>query len=120
MADRKITANVDVEGLDEAIEKTNRLIALLTEVQQLIDSLRVSNKTDRKEETSMNRITVKQLLDVIGDRRVQLFDDDTNLLLADSQTGSSKIQKYNDHFVAYAYFREYDPVCLRIYKGGFK
>ena len=39
MANKELTVEVDANGLDEAIEKANRLIELLTEVQQLIDSL---------------------------------------------------------------------------------
>ena len=58
----------------------------------------------------------KQLLDVIGDLRVQLFDDDSNLLLADGRKGSNKIRKYNDHLVAFVYFRKSGRICIRIYK----
>ncbi len=39
MATREIKVNVDVEPLDEAIEKANQLKSLLQEVKQLIDSL---------------------------------------------------------------------------------
>jgi hypothetical protein len=64
----------------------------------------------------MNEITVKQLLGVIGDLRVQLFDDDSNLLLADGRKGSNKIQKYNDYLVGFVYFRKSSQICIRIYK----
>lgn len=64
----------------------------------------------------MNEITVKQLLGVIGDLRVQLFDDDSNLLLADGRKESNKIQKYNDYLVGFVYFRKSSQICIRIYK----
>ena len=64
----------------------------------------------------MNEITVKQLLGVIGDLRVQLFDDDSNLLLADGWKGSNKIQRYNDYLVGFVYFRKSSQICIRIYK----
>lgn len=64
----------------------------------------------------MNEITVKQLLGVIGDLRVQLFDDDSNLLLADGQKTANKIQKYNDYLVGFVYFRKPNRIYIRIYK----
>ena len=64
----------------------------------------------------MNEITVKQLLGVIGDLRVQLFDDDSNLLLADGRKESNKIQKYNDYLVGFVYFRKSSQIRIRIYK----
>ena len=64
----------------------------------------------------MNEITVKQLLGVIGDLRVQLFDDDSNLLLADGRKESNKIQKYNEYLVGFFYFRKSSQICIRIYK----
>ena len=35
----EVKVNVDVTQLDEAIEKANRLVALLEEAQRLLDSL---------------------------------------------------------------------------------
>lgn len=39
MSKNTVTVNVDSTSLDEAIEKANRLVELLREVQQIIDSL---------------------------------------------------------------------------------
>lgn len=37
--ERKVDIDLNSEALDEAIEKANRLVALLREAQQIIDSL---------------------------------------------------------------------------------
>lgn len=37
--EQKVDINLDSESLDKAIEKANRLVELLREVQQIVDSL---------------------------------------------------------------------------------
>lgn len=47
MADKKeINIEVKADGLDEIIEKTNRLVELLREAQQIIDSLTVNRNIE--------------------------------------------------------------------------
>lgn len=64
----------------------------------------------------MNEITVKQLLDVIGNLRVQLFDADSGLLLANGQKTANKIREYDGHIVDFIYFRKPNRIYIRIYK----
>lgn len=64
----------------------------------------------------MNEITVKQLLDVIGNLRVQLFDADPGLLLANGQKTANKIREYDGHIVDFIYFRKPNRIYIRIYK----
>ena len=68
----------------------------------------------------MNELTVNQLLSIIGDLRVQLFDADSNLLLADGQKTADEIQKYEDHIIDFIYFRRPNRICIRNYKEDLK
>lgn len=44
--ERKIDIVLDSEALDEAIKKANRLVELLREVQQIVDSLSGAEKSE--------------------------------------------------------------------------
>lgn len=46
MAKQEITVKVNCEQLDEGIEKANRLVELLREVQRIIDSLSGTKKLE--------------------------------------------------------------------------
>lgn len=63
----------------------------------------------------MEAITVMQLIDVIGNLRVQLFDADSGILLADGHKASNKIKVFHGHLVDYIDFKP-GRVRVRIYK----
>lgn len=45
-SEREISIDFNVKPLDEAIEKANRLVELLREVQQIVDSLSGTKKSE--------------------------------------------------------------------------
>lgn len=63
----------------------------------------------------MEAITVKQLIDSIGNLRIQLFDADSGILLADGRKASKKIKIFHSHLVEYIDFKP-GRVRARIYK----
>lgn len=50
--EKKIDVSLDSEALDNAIEKANRLIELLREVQQIVDSLSGAEKSEAPQKAS--------------------------------------------------------------------
>lgn len=44
--EQKVDISLDSEALDNAIEKANRLVKLLQEVQQIVDSLSGAEKSE--------------------------------------------------------------------------
>lgn len=47
--EQKVDISLDSGALDNAIEKANRLVELLREVQQIVDSLSGAEKSERKD-----------------------------------------------------------------------